>query len=199
MRFYVRLLVCVQVAQLTLQHILQQHAAVITQATQAVGTQYGRLVQQQQQQQSGKRLHNLQHAQQHQQLVSQPESPAFVPRGQVPTALLHQLWPAQQLLHSSQYHHHYQQQQQLVCAQQHLRHYHPATHAARGLTSRLLQQRTWQASSRLLALEAVLSRLLLHRNQHSCLRTTSYLPQLPQLLTSSTRPLRTFAGAAHAV
>lgn len=46
-----------------------------------------------------------------------------------------QLWPAQQLHH---------QQQQQYCQ---WRHYHPATHAARTLTQKLMQQRTWQASA----------------------------------------------------
>jgi len=76
----------------------------------------------------------------------------------------HQLWPAQlswmiqrqqkhnlHLLHthnqqqlSMQSHPYQQKQQQQQQQQQQVRGYHPATHAARSLTSKLLQQKSWQ-------------------------------------------------------
>jgi hypothetical protein len=72
-------------------------------------------------------------------------------QGPLPLPLLllqqQQLWPAQQyhLQQQQQYyshhqHHHLQHQQQLRC-------YHRATHTARTLTTKLLQQDSWQVSS----------------------------------------------------
>jgi hypothetical protein len=55
------------------------------------------------------------------------------------------LWPAQQL--------HHQQHPHQLCQ---LRHYHPATHAARTLTQKLMQQHTWQASTYYGSLTALL-------------------------------------------
>lgn len=147
-------LVSVQVTQLTLERILQQHAAVITQATTlAPGRAYGSLSQQQQHFKS--RLHALQHAQQQQPQQRQqqllPADCSCVTK-LLPVPLLLQLGPAQQLQYSSNYHGYYQQQQQQqLCAHRQVRHYHPATHAARALTSRLLQQRTWQVARSMLA------------------------------------------------